>query len=136
MSFRILVVDDEPDIRELIGDTLRFAGWTTLFAADGEEALTRIAADPPDLIVLDVMMPRLDGRSVVQRVRADPRTAATPVVMVSARGQAADVERGLAAGAAAYLVKPFSPRELVATIRSLLGPGHSTPSGEADRGTV
>jgi CheY-like chemotaxis protein len=120
MALQILVVDDEPDIRELIGETLSFAGWEPRFAADGEEALAALAAAPPDLIVLDVMMPLLDGRTVARRLLADPATAAIPVVMVSARSQAADVEQGLAAGAAAYLTKPFAPSQLVATIRSLL----------------
>jgi DNA-binding response OmpR family regulator len=121
MSLRILVVDDEPDIRELIGETLRFAGWAPLFAADGEEALALIAATRPDLVVLDVMMPGLDGRTVARRLLADPVTASLPVVMVSARGQAVDIERGLAAGASAYLTKPFAPRALVAAIRALFG---------------
>jgi DNA-binding response OmpR family regulator len=116
----ILVVDDDPDLRELVGMKLWHSGFTVSIAGNGDEALAAIADLQPDLVVLDVMMPGTDGLAVCRQLRDDPQTAALPVIMLTARSHAAFVLEGFAAGATSYLTKPFSPRELVAEIESLL----------------
>lgn len=120
MSARILVTEDDPDIRELIAISLGMAGFTVEQADDGESALTQAMENPPDLIVVDVMLPGISGHEVVQSLAADPRTAAIPVLMLSARGQSHDIDEGLASGAHAYVVKPFSPRDLAARVKAML----------------
>ncbi|OPG08782.1 SpoIIE family protein phosphatase [Microbispora sp. GKU 823] len=115
---RVLVVDDNADMREYLVRLLKGAGYQVSTAGDGMEALDAIRADAPDLVVSDVMMPRLDGLSLVAALRSDPRTAAVPVVLLSARaGQEASIE-GLQAGADDYLVKPFAAAELLARVRA------------------
>jgi DNA-binding response OmpR family regulator len=121
MSARILVAEDEPHIRELIAISLRRAGHQIEQAEDGESALAQAQANPPDLLICDVMMPGISGHEVAQRLSSDPRTAAIPILMLSARGQARDIDEGLASGAHAYVVKPFSPRELVERVSQMLG---------------
>jgi two-component system phosphate regulon response regulator PhoB len=123
VSARILVAEDEPDIRQLIVVSLRRAGHTVEQAEDGDAAVAQAQADPPDLIIVDVMMPGLNGHEVAQCLTGDPRTAQVPILMLSAKGQARDVDEGLASGARAYVVKPFSPRELVARVKEMLEPG-------------
>ena len=113
----ILVVDDEPNILEVVTAYLRRELYGVVTAADGEEALKQIAEHSPDLIVLDVMLPRVDGLEVLRRVRA---TSNTPVIMLTARGEETDKLVGLGIGADDYLTKPFSPRELVARIKAVL----------------
>jgi DNA-binding response OmpR family regulator len=113
----ILVVDDEPNILEVVSAYLRRELYRVVTAADGEEALKQVAEHSPDLIVLDVMLPRLDGLEVLRRVRA---TSNTPVIMLTARGEETDKLVGLGIGADDYLTKPFSPRELVARIKAVL----------------
>lgn len=120
MSARILVTEDDPDIRELIAISLGMAGFTVERAEDGESALAQAMANPPDLMVVDVMLPGISGHEVVQGLAADPRTAAIPVLMLSARGQSHDIDEGLASGAHAYVVKPFSPRDLAARVKAML----------------
>ncbi|MEU6058877.1 SpoIIE family protein phosphatase [Streptomyces sp. NPDC047097] len=115
---RVLVADDNADMREYLVRLLRGAGYRTRAVRDGQEALDAIRKDAPDLVVSDVMMPRLDGLALVAALRADPRTAAVPVLLLSARaGQEASIE-GLTAGADDYLVKPFAAAELLARVRA------------------
>jgi CheY-like chemotaxis protein len=123
---RVLVVDDSAPIRELIAVNLELEGYDVRRAADGQEALEVAAQWRPDVVTLDVVMPRLDGLETCARLRADPATAGVAVVMVTGRAQAADQERGDAVGVDAYLTKPFEPAELVATVARLATTGHRT----------
>ncbi len=116
----VLVVDDEPTILELVRFTLEDEQVTVLEAADGIEAIERAHAARPQLILLDVQMPRLDGFEVCRRLREDATLAGVRIVMLTAAGQEADRARGLAAGADDYLTKPFSPLALFALVRALL----------------
>ena len=116
----ILVVDDEPPILELVRYTLEDEQIRVLEAADGVQALEVAHAARPDLILLDVQMPRLDGLEVCRRLRADTALGGTRIVMLTAAGQDADRARGLAAGADDYLTKPFSPLALFTLVRFLL----------------
>lgn len=115
----MLVVDDDLVIRQLIGINLELEGFEVHLAADGEEALKQALEVMPDVVVLDVMMPRLDGLEVARRLRADPRTSGMRLVLVSARAQAADLQRGEDMGADAYVTKPFEPDDLVGVVRRL-----------------
>ena len=122
----VLVVDDEPHIRLLIEQTLEELedeGVELLTAADGEAALEIVRANPPDLLFLDVMMPRMNGFDVCRAIKDDPRVAATYIVLLTAKGQAYDRDQGLAAGADLYMTKPFDPDELLRRARSVLGLG-------------
>ena len=121
---RVLVVDDSEAIRQLIAVNLELEGYDVRRAADGLEALEVAAQWRPDVVTLDMVMPRLDGLATCARLRADPATADVAVVMVTGRAQAADRERGEAAGVDAYLTKPFEPAELVATVARLAAKGH------------
>ena len=116
----ILVVDDDPDIAGLVEVNLRLEGFDVRVVGDGDEALSDIAVSPPDLVVTDMMMPRVDGIELVRRLRADPATTALPVIILTARDMSLDKVAGLAAGADDYVVKPFDAVELVARIRSTL----------------
>jgi two-component system, OmpR family, response regulator MprA len=118
MGAHILVVDDEPAVRDALERALRTNGYRVSTAADGEAALERAAADAPELVVLDVLMPRVDGLEVCRRLRA--RDDGTPVLMLTARDAIGDRVEGLDAGADDYLVKPFALEELLARIRALL----------------
>lgn len=122
---RALVVDDSGVIRELIAVNLQLEGFEVLTAGDGETALELAAELCPDVITLDVMMPRLNGLDTVRRLRQDPRTAGIPVVMVTGRAQAADRERARAVGVEAYVTKPFEPAELVEVVRRLVREGRA-----------
>ena len=117
----ILAADDDPDIRELVAFRLERSGYTVLQAADGEEALALALEHTPDLAVLDVMMPKMDGFEVVRRLRAEEATKRMPIIMLTARAQDSDVEEGFESGADDYLRKPFSPQELRARVQSILG---------------
>ncbi|MFP3959895.1 MAG: response regulator [Spirochaetaceae bacterium] len=116
----ILVVDDETDILELITYNLETHGYTVVTVQSGEEALRRVNDTEPDLIVLDLMLPGQDGLSVCRALKADPATAAIPILMLTAKSEDSDVVRGLELGADDYLTKPFSPKVLVARIRAVL----------------
>ncbi|MDY0163652.1 response regulator transcription factor [Desulfobotulus sp.] len=116
----ILVVDDEEDILELIRYNLTREGYGVLLAATGEEALRFVKNGSPDLMVLDLMLPGVDGLEVTRRIRRQARGATLPIVMLTAKGEEADVVTGLELGADDYVTKPFSPRILVARIRSVL----------------
>ncbi len=124
---RVLVVDDSAVIRELITVNLELEGFDVRAAEDGEAALAAAADLRPDVITLDVVMPRLGGFETVERLRSDPATAHIPVVIVTGRAQAADQARGEALGVDAYLTKPFEPAELVAVVRRLAAGGRARP---------
>lgn len=115
----ILIVDDEPRIRQLIREHLQFAGFDCLEAGDGGEALNVLEQSGADLVILDIMMPFMDGMTCLRQMRQ--RQLATPVIMLTARGEEYDKLAGLDGGADDYVVKPFSPRELVARVRAVLG---------------
>jgi DNA-binding response OmpR family regulator len=116
----VLVADDEQDIIELVRFRLEHDGYRVLTARDGETALQLARDEQPDLCVLDVMMPKLSGFEVLSQLRADPATARTRVIMLTARGQDADVDRGFELGAQDYVTKPFSPKELRRRVRAQL----------------
>jgi len=121
---RILVVEDEADIRELIRYNLAQEGFVIEEAADGVQALDRVARRTPDLIVLDLMLPGLSGLEVCRKLRAAPQTANLPILVATAKGTEVDRVLGLEMGADDYVVKPFSPRELVARVKALLRRAH------------
>jgi DNA-binding response OmpR family regulator len=116
----VLVADDDPDILDLVTFRLDRAGYEVVQARDGQEALDTALARAPDLCVLDVMMPRLDGYEVTRRLREAESTRSVPVILLTARAQESDVERGFGAGATDYMRKPFSPQELRARVEALL----------------
>lgn len=116
----ILVVDDEEDILELVGYTLGKQGYEVRCALNGETALALVAEQAPDLVVLDLMLPGLDGLDVARRLKGNPATREIAIVMLSAKGEEADIVTGLELGADDYITKPFSPRVLVARIRAAL----------------
>lgn len=122
MSRRIVVADDEADIRRLIVFTLRRRGYEVTESDAGDTALETIRGQRPELALLDVMMPGMSGLEVAHALKADPDTAHIPIIMLSAKGQAAEVEAGIASGAATYLIKPFSPQDLAARVAEVLGP--------------
>lgn len=117
------MVDDSAVIRELISVNLELEGFEVCTAEDGQDALDRVEEVQPDLITLDVVMPRMDGFETVARLRAQASTRNIPVVMVSAAAQEADLDRGRALGVNAYITKPFQPDLLVEVIRNLTGAG-------------
>lgn len=117
----MLVVDDDDVIRRLIAVNLELEGFEVATASDGQDCLDRLTRVAPDIITLDVMMPRLDGWGTASRLRADPRTAGIKLVLLSARAQEADLQRGDRIGVDAYLTKPFDPDELISTVRRLAG---------------
>lgn len=117
---RILVVEDSQDIADLIAHYLQGAGYLTTMAATGSEGLRLARSTPPDAIILDLMLPGMDGLHVCQALRAEPATAAIPIIMLTARGEESDRIRGLELGADDYVTKPFSPKELVARVTALL----------------
>jgi two-component system alkaline phosphatase synthesis response regulator PhoP/two-component system response regulator VicR len=125
---RVLAVDDERNIRRLIEVTLVRAGYQVAQAEDGRQALEMIKASPPDLVVLDVMMPYMDGFEVLRTLKADPKTADIPVIMLTAKAQDADVFRGWQGGVDCYLTKPFQPQELLVFAHRALYP----PVAEGD----
>jgi len=127
MAETILVVDDDPGIVRVVEINLTQEGYQVCKAADGEEALASIAAAPPDLVVLDVMMPKMDGFEALKRLKGDPATADIPIIMLTARAQDEDVFEGYGTGAQWYLPKPFDPLELRQVVRHLLNtrPRHS-----------
>jgi DNA-binding response OmpR family regulator len=117
---RVLVADDDADIRELVVFKLESAGFEVTAVGDGRAALDAALADPPDLVVLDHMMPRLTGLEVCAELRRSPGTATLPVILLTAKAQEADVTRGFELGADDYVVKPFSPRELLSRVQAVL----------------
>ncbi len=121
MSKRVLVCDDEPYIVESVSYVVRKAGFEVLVAEDGEEALATAKREHPDLIFLDIMMPRLSGHEVCRRLKEDPATQGAYIVMLTARGQEEDERRALDMGADEFMTKPFSPRKMRAKLQEVLG---------------
>lgn len=132
-SFRILIADDDPLLRTLVEHKLSAAGHQVVGVEDGEAAMREIAARRPDLVVLDAMMPILDGFEVLRRLKADPDTASLPIIMLTALKREQDIVGALELGAADYLVKPFIPDELVARIRRFLPTGTSYEDSSGGR---
>jgi len=118
---KILIADDERDIRDLVAFTLRFAGHEVVATSNGEEALQVAQSEIPDFILLDVRMPRLSGYDVCRKLKEIPGTQAIPIVFLSAKGQEAEVNFGMEAGAVEYIIKPFSPDDLLKCIKEILG---------------
>jgi len=121
MSQHVLIVDDEPSIVIALEYLMQREGFLTSVATDGEAALAAIEAAPPDVVILDVMLPTISGFDVCRRLRADPRWKGLKVLMLTAKGRETEVSRGLELGADAYVTKPFSTRDLVQQVRQLLG---------------
>ena len=124
MTAKILIVDDEPNIVISLEFLLKREGYTVVIARDGQEAIEAIERERPDLVLLDVMMPKKTGFEVCQDVRTNDALQATKILMLTAKGRDTDVAKGLALGADAYMTKPFSTRDLVQKVASMLG---STP---------
>ena len=120
MMARILIVEDEPDVLLLLENRVRGAGHDVVSATNGEEGLTLVATEKPDLVVLDWMMPRRDGIDVCEEIRASDPDHLIKVLMLTARSQQSDVDRAMAAGADDYIVKPFSSRDLIERIQALI----------------
>ena len=118
---RILVVDDEIYIVHILDFSLGMEGYEVLTALDGEQALERLKSERPDLIVLDIMMPKVDGYEVCRTIKSNPETQHIPVILLSAKGRNVDQKMGFDVGADDYITKPFSPRKLVERINALLG---------------
>ncbi len=121
MAGRVLLIEDEPNIIEAISFILTRDGWTVHTHADGATAADRVRALPPDLVILDVMLPGRSGFDILTDLRADPATAALPVLMLTARGQDKDRDHALRLGASRYMTKPFSNAEVLASVRALVG---------------
>jgi DNA-binding response OmpR family regulator len=128
---RILVVDDEPDTIELISFNLRNAGYEIVTAEDGAEALKKARASAPELIILDLMLPEIDGLELCKLLRGDPVTTKIPILMLTAKAAEVDRILGLELGAKDYVTKPFSPRELILRVRNLLAQGQA-PEEKSD----
>jgi DNA-binding response OmpR family regulator len=120
---KILIAEDERDIRDLIAFTLKYNGYEVVSATNGEEALALAQQEKPDLVLLDVRMPRMTGYEVCQQIKADESLKDTPVVFLSAKGQESEVQAGMDAGAIDYILKPFSPDQLIARVADLIGKG-------------
>ncbi|WP_038203388.1 response regulator [Xenophilus azovorans] len=133
MNTRVLIVEDDPDIASVLDDYLRHAGYETEHAGDGATALERILAHPPDLTLLDIMLPRMDGLAVLREAR---RRTQRPVILLTARIEEVDRLIGLDLGADDYVCKPFSPREVVARVRAVLRRGRQPPVGEGAGGAA
>jgi DNA-binding response OmpR family regulator len=121
MAKKVLIADDEQNIVISIEFLLRREGYEVVVAVDGEAALATARAEKPDLVLLDVMMPKMNGFDVCQAIRADADLAGMRVLMLTAKGRETEVSKGLGLGADAYMTKPFSTKELVAQVRTLLG---------------
>jgi DNA-binding response OmpR family regulator len=122
MAKRVLVVDDEPNIVMSLRFLMEREGFVVEVAPTGEEALAALNRQPADLVLLDVMMPELDGFEVCQRIRTNPAWQRTKVIMLTAKGRDVERDKGLALGADEYITKPFSTRELVVRVKQMLGP--------------
>jgi len=116
----ILIIEDDPEIRELLGFSLAKEGWSLVMAADGEAGLAALPSANPDCVVLDIMLPGMDGLEILRALKADPARRRLPVIMTTAKGEESDVVTGLELGAEDYVVKPYSPKVLAARIRAAL----------------
>ncbi len=130
MAKKILVVDDERHIVRLVEVNLQRAGYDIVTAYDGVEALEKVQSEHPDMIVLDVMMPRMDGFEVLQNLQANPATADIPVIMLTAKAQDADIFKGWQSGVSSYLTKPFNPRELLTFVERIFQSMQERPPEE------
>ena len=126
----VLVVDDEPDLLELVQYNLAAAGYNVTCVSSGEEALAAMGSVRPELVILDVLLPGMDGLDVCKTLKGDTQTSAIPIVMLTARGDEADIVTGLEVGADDYITKPFSPRELLARIKAALRRRNSVPDAD------
>jgi DNA-binding response OmpR family regulator len=117
---KILIAEDEPDIRDLLSFTLQYGGFEVIAVPNGIEAIERAGKDKPDLIMLDVRMPKMTGYDACKALKSNPETSAIPIVFLSAKGQDAEVKAGLEAGALDYILKPFAPDFLLKRVRELL----------------
>jgi DNA-binding response OmpR family regulator len=115
-----LIAEDEPDIRELVAFTLRFAGHDVTATSNGEEALQQATQIIPDLVIMDVRMPRMTGYDACRAMKADAKLKGIPVVFLSAKGQDAEIQTGMDAGAEEYLLKPFAPNQLTERVKAIL----------------
>ena len=130
---KVVVIEDEPDILEVIVYNLQREGYTTFSAQDGDLGLRLVKQEAPDVVLLDLMLPGADGVEVCRTLKNDPMTSATPVIMVTAKGEESDVVLGLGVGADDYVTKPFSPRELVARVKAVLRRGPLKEEREVER---
>jgi DNA-binding response OmpR family regulator len=121
MTKKILIVDDEPNIVISLEFLMKKEGFEVAVASDGEEALAKVASFDPDLVLLDVMMPKKSGFEVCESLRSDPRHGGLLIVMLTAKGRDTEVAKGMAIGADAYVTKPFSTKELLAKVKDMLG---------------
>ena len=119
MAKKILVVDDERHIVRLVEVNLTRAGYDVVTAYDGVEALEQFSKEKPDMLVLDVMMPRMDGFEVLKKLQSDPASQGVPIIMLTAKAQDADIFRGWSSGVSSYLTKPFNPRELLTFVERI-----------------
>ncbi len=134
MPNSVLVVDDEPNILLSLKFLMERAGFVVTTAVDGEQALEAVAVSPPDVILLDVNMPKLNGYGVCEKVRANPRLANTRIIMLTAMGREMEKEKGLALGADEYVTKPFSTREIVDKVTALMNQRAGDASRPVSRG--
>ncbi len=133
MNSKVLVVDDDTALAEMIGIVLRSEGFEPVFCADGSEALAAFHSAKPDLVLLDLMLPGIDGIEVCSRIREE---SGVPIIMLTAKSDTTDVVKGLESGADDYMVKPFNPKELVARIRTRLRPASSAATGSLTVGDL
>jgi DNA-binding response OmpR family regulator len=117
---KVVIAEDEPDIRELIRFTLEFAGYEVFAGGNGEEGYELTKREKPDLVMMDVRMPKMTGYEACRKIKADPELKHIPVVFLSAKGQDAEIQSGLEAGAEEYLLKPFAPDQLTERVRAVL----------------
>lgn len=120
-SKRVLIVDDEASLRALVRANLEIDGIDVSEAVDGNEAMAMLRESPPDLVLLDIMMPGKDGIEVLEDVAADPALKAIPVILLTAKGEQEDLERGAMLGARGHITKPFDPEQMVRTVKAALG---------------
>ncbi len=117
---KILIVDDKLEVVELIAATLKGEGYRLITASDGREALEKIGTEKPDLVLLDVIMPEMDGFEVLIEAKKDPKTKGIPIIMLTAEGQKSDKDKGIELGAEGYIIKPFSPSHLLIKIEEIM----------------
>ena len=132
-SKNVVVVEDEPDIVEVVSYNLKREGYTVTSKNRGDEGLNHIRNELPDIVILDLMLPGLDGLSICQQMKSDPSTQEIPIIIISAKGEESDVVIGLEMGADDYLAKPFSPRELLARIKAVLRRGAARKENDSQR---
>lgn len=122
MAMKILLADDEEDVKDVLRMFLESKGFEVVTAFDGLSAIDTVRQERPDLVLLDIMMPSIDGIEVCKKLKADPQTVNIPIVMISASSHAESVQKGLDAGAVEYIVKPFEPKNVLAMIQRILNP--------------